>query len=235
MPRRDTIRHRRKGVGSKNISIDLDKQDARIRSIEPDSLTWNTQNEAIPRWGRSNRFDNKIFSIVQSRSMGIALNSNVSIPAFAGLYFTAAAHLAEFSSLAAVFDQYRLREIEVWLVPASANPATYLGAGTTDFVSVIDYDDANTPSSMDQLNQYTNVMLGNTINGHYRKFRPHTATAAYAGTFTGFQNTSAPWIDVGSGTVQHYGIKMGIGPTAVASAISVTYYVRIWAEFRNVY
>jgi hypothetical protein len=234
MPMR-RIRHGRKGAGTQNISIDLDKQDARIRSSEPDSLIWNTQNEAIPRWGRSNRFDNKIYSIVQSRSMGTALSSLTAIPAFAGLYFTASAHLAEYSSLAAVFDQYRIREIEVWLQPSSANPATYLGTGTTDFVSVIDYDDANTPSSMDQLNQYTNVMLTNTLNGHYRKFRPHTATAAYAGTFSGFQNTVSPWIDVGSGTVQHYGIKLGVGPTAVNSGIAITYYVRIWAEFRNVY
>jgi hypothetical protein len=215
------------------ISIDLDMQNARLRQTNSDTLTWNVVDEAIPRFGRSQRFDNSIYNVVQTTNIGTVLTSTVTLPAFSALYFTAAAHITQFASFASVFDQYRIMDIEVWLAPATG-ASTTLGSSTATFASVIDYDDSNTPALMSQLYQYENVIMGNTRNGHYRKFRPHVASAVYNGAFGGFENQLSPWIDVASSNVQHYGLKMGIEAT-IGYTVTVQCYCRIWCQFRNVF
>jgi len=215
------------------MSKDLDKQNSRLEISETDSLTWNINNEAIPRFGNTSRRDNRIFRIEQTRDMGLALNSTITLPAFAGLYFTANAHLSQFSQLAAVFDQYRVTTIEVWIEPTSTSVSN-LGVGTTNLYSAVDYDSAANPTTVDQILAYENVIVSNTANGHYRKFKPHIAVAAYQGAFSGYQNTSNVWIDSASGDVQHYGVKLGIGPTSSNSLIQINYVCRMKLEFRNV-
>jgi len=214
------------------ISIDLDKQNALLRQSQPDSLTWNVQNESIPRFGRSSRFDNSIYNIVQTTNVGTVLTSSAALPIFGSLYFTAAAHLTQFTALSSVFDQYRIMEIEVWLQPTAASGST-LGSSTASFTSVIDYDDANTPLSMAALYNYENVIVGNTANGHYRKFKPHIAMAAFSGTFGGYVNSADQWIDVASSGVQYYGMKFGID--TAPTSVFINAYIRVWAQFRNVF
>jgi hypothetical protein len=237
MPKRNKKVSRPRAKGNNlfkdRLSIDLDKQNARLKQTSPDSLTWNVVDESIPRFGRSSRFDNNIFNIVQTTNIGTVLTSSATLPVFGSLYFTANAHISQFSSFSAVFDQYRIMEIEVWLQPTTS-AATSLGSNTSTFCSVIDYDDSNTPLTMSSLYQYENTILGNTANGHYRKFRPHIATAAYTGSFSGYENQKSQWIDVASSTVQHYGVKMGIDVSNNVSVL-VQCFARLWVQFRNVF
>jgi hypothetical protein len=199
-----------------------------------DSLTWNQLSEAIPRFGRAGRFDNRIHNVIQTSAPVALFTSNSTLATFVGLQFNASNDIAQFSSWAAVFDQYRIMEIEVWVYSTlqfGGSPSTY-NPGQSLY-TVNDYDDANTPSTISQLCQYENVMVTPISNGHYRKWRPHCASAVYSGAFTSFANEVSPWIDVASASVQHYGLKAGVDVTN--SAIQFNRATRIWVQFRNVF
>jgi hypothetical protein len=214
---------------------DLNTQNSTLHIRGSDSLTWNALAEAIPRFGNISARDNKVHNVTQSTNLGTVLTSSASIDSFYALAITATSHITQFSSWAAVFDQYKINEVEVWFVPAPTTN-TITNCGLSSMYTVIDYDDALTPSATTQLLQYENLMVSPVINGHYRKWRPHIAVAAYSGAFTSFKNEASDWIDVASNSVQHYGIKAGISAAAnSATTVNLNLFLRIWVQFRNVF
>jgi hypothetical protein len=217
-------------ISSKNL-LDLDRQSANLQRQGSDSLTWNVNNGSIPRFGNVQKFDNRVHNIIQTQDLGNLLISSSSLPTFGSLAITAGTHVSQFSQFASVFDQYRIAEVELWLQPTL--PASTPSPGNVNLFSVVDYDDANVPSSIAQLLEYENAIVSSISNGHYRKFKPHLAVAAYAGTFTGFSNKAADWIDCASSTVQHYGSKFGMDTSSVT--VGVRAMIRIWIQFRNVF
>lgn len=219
-------------------SIDKDTQNARLQSSAQDSLTWSVISDPLPRYGNVSRHDNKVFNVIQSSDNNSGgtqtpnLTTSTSVPTFLGANFTFAGLIPQNASWAAVFDQYRIMAIEAWIRPLSGTSGTVDSNGA-NMLSVIDYDDANTPTQVSALLAYENVMIAPMTNGHYRKFRPHIAVSAYNGSFSGFQNSKSGWIDVASNTVQHYGIKLAVEPTSVAYKVYISY--RVWIQFRNVF
>jgi len=181
------------------------------------------------------KLDNVPHKFVQTSVSGVVLTSSNAAAVFGVKFFTTA-DITQFSSFAAVFDQYRFDEVEVWLSPSYNNAtvsAQQLGT-SAQIYSVVDYDDANTITQNGAL-QYSNVMASSINDGHYRRFKPHTAVAVYSGTFTGFKNVPAGWTDCASTTVQHYGMKflMDAVPTAVQTALSLM--TRVHISFRNTF
>lgn len=168
---------------------------------------------------------------MQMKNLTTVLTGNASVPTFLGQSFNASSHVNQWSSFNTIFDQYRIVEIEAWIIPGMTGTTT-TNNQTQSLYSVTDYDDAATPSSTDNLLQYTNVVVSPSTNGHYRRWRPHVAVATYSGAFTSFANEVSPWIDVASGSVAHYGLKLGLDAGAV---ISVQLYVRMHLQFRNVF
>jgi hypothetical protein len=141
------------------------------------------------------------------------------------------------SAYQALYDQYRIVGIEVTFTPqfnvaAAAGTTAWLG----EFLSVIDYDDANVPTSIQQLREYENVKRTNTMTKHVRKFVPRTADATYgAGLFTSYANQTGQWLDVASSQVQYFGVKWGFtggGNTLNTATYSVD--CRAMIEFKSV-
>jgi len=132
--------------------------------------------------------------------------------------------------LGQIFDQYRIDEIEEWIFPSLIGNTTQAFSGL--LATVVDYDDATVLSTYAQAEDYTNCVHGPASEGHYRRFQPHVAIAAYSGTFTSFSNVVAPWIDLASPSVQHYGLKAAVQPSGVAMGYSTV--TRIHVSFRNV-
>jgi hypothetical protein len=126
-----------------------------------------------------------------------------------------------------LFDQYKIEQLEAWVEPLQDTTAV----ACTTFASCIDLDDANTPTSFGQVADHQGALVGTSITGRYHRWKPHVAIAAYSGAFTSFSNEPAPWIDVASPAVQHYGLKMASGgPDGVARAMTLT--VRATISFR---
>lgn len=174
------------------------------------------------------KMDNKPFKVLQTYVVGSPLLSSVTVPTFAAFNFQVAS-LDQVSTLQALFDQYRILWVEVWLTPRVASPSTNANSGL--FATVVDYDDSTSLSTFAQALDYENVQVASGFDGQYRKFRPHAAVSAYSGTFGSFMNMESPWLDAVSTTVQHYGMKTAWTVTDIVYAFDMI--VRLTTEWKN--
>jgi len=201
----------------------------------PSTQLWNVNAEQTPKMVNLNVKDNKVHRFVQSSSLGIVLTSSNTVFVGYAKNWTAG-DIGQFSSFAAVFDQYKIQKVEMWLNPTG--PATMPGYALTNgtrFISVTDYDDSNAVGSSGSLLKYENASVGSLQMGHYRSFQPHIALAAYNGAFGGYHNIASDWIDCASTSVQHYGIKAGVDATTSNGDFKVEGFSRVTVLFRNVF
>jgi len=235
MPKGSRSRKNRKqgGRSHKTGNIDLNKQSANLHRSGSDTLTWSIESEAMPRFGSTLRFDNKIFNIMQMAAPVTVLTTSNVASTFGVFTFTATNSVAQFASWSNVFDQYRIMELEVW-ISADISNTTGISLGAQNLYTVTDYDDGNALTTITQALSYANVIAAPLTNGQYRKWRPHMATAAYSGVFTSFKNEVSNWIDVASPGVQHYGLKLAADVTTT-NAINIRMFTRVWIQFRNVF
>jgi hypothetical protein len=173
------------------------------------------------------RADNKIYSTVQSY-VPSTLVSSTSGPTYFAYYFQVS-NLDQISSFTSLFDQYRIKMVEVMTIPLVTNS---IAATSVPGIlnSVVDYDDANTLSGNQALD-YQNCMTSSGFDGHYRRFVPHAALAAYSGTFASYANVASPWIDAASTSVQHYGVKFVWSTTDAVYTQDVYFHLHL--EWRN--
>lgn len=161
-------------------------------------------------------------TVTLNQTVGLVISSTT-LPVYASSAF----NLSQFGSASqytSLFDQYRFEEIEVWIEPLNDSTAV----SSTAFVSAIDLDDATTPASFQEVADRQGSLSGTTLSGHYHRWKPHMAVALYSGVFTSFGNEVADWIDVGSPSVQHYGLKVAtFGPDGIARTLQMTYRARI--------
>jgi len=123
------------------------------------------------------------------------------------------------TTITAVFDQYKFEQLEVWLdpIPTVAGSSCFL-------TSAVDLDDSNVPTTPGQVLDHQGSLSGTGGSaGHYHKWKPHMAIAAYSGAFTSYSNSPATWIDVASPAVQHFGLKMAAVSTGNVVAFQLTY------------
>jgi len=121
-------------------------------------------------------------------------------------------------------------QARVLLSPLAAN----FGQSTTattypTLYTVIDYDDASTPTSVSQLQQFDTLEVTPNAQVVERTIRPRAALAAYSGSvFTAF--STAPhgvWIDSNNVTVPHYGFKWATDGVTTVSGSYQLYSVNI--------
>jgi len=171
----------------------------------------------------------QVFSFAESGLITSFFTSSNVGSSYSSKYF-ALNQVNHVSQLGTVFDQYRIDMVEFWIFPRVSDNTTITQPGV--FVSVIDFDDANTPTSLGDLTDYTNALVTSGLDGHYRCFKPHAAVDLFNGAFSGYGNVASPWIDVASADVQHYAIKVGCSTTGTAQVYDARQ--RLHLSFRNV-
>lgn len=156
-----------------------------------------------------------------------------SVPAGTGIgYVFALSQITNYTDFTLTFDQYRFAAIEIRFMPywnhqlPSANTQGRL-------FTCIDYDDANTPASANAIRDYPSCVVTQPWESVTRTFVPHTAEAAYSGTFTSFSNKENSWIDSASPGVQHFGLKAWCDGSTVAPGTTYSVEIRYFIEFRN--
>jgi hypothetical protein len=179
---------------------------AKQPSTTLDGTTY-TLEMAIPRSQLSKPLRNH-FAVTQMFDVAGFFPTSTSVPTFSSITVS----LSQFdsaSSLVQVFDQYRIMEIEIWITPqTSADVSTRQG----QYFSVLDFDDATLLSTTAQALDYPTCVATPQSTGHYRRFAPHVAIAAYGGSvFTSFANQISPWLDTSSSSIPHYGVKIAAG------------------------
>jgi len=148
------------------------------------------------------------------------ISSSLTVPVGASVAITLSSfpNITEYTNC---FDQYRFDQIEVWLEPIGTQEGT-----STQLVTCVDLDDANVPSSPASIEDKQGALSAQGIQGRYHRFRPHVAVAEFAGTFTGYGNVPATFIDSASPAVQHYGFKAA---TAAGGSLAYTYQLTVRA------
>jgi len=176
--------------------------------------------------GRTVRSDNRPYKFVQTIDYGTLVTTSAGGQVFFAKGFSAN-DLPQISSFQALFDQYRISAVEVYLTTSSStgisNPVSWFAA--------VDYDDATTPSNTNALLQYTNVVEAPLSNAVYFHFTPHAVGNLATGS--GAMNLPAPWINSATPSVVHYGVKGASYATATTYQISCR--VRMHVDFRNVF
>jgi hypothetical protein len=148
------------------------------------------------------------------------------------------ADLDNSTSFGYLWDQYRIDAIVCTIRPQNFAVGLFTNSTTSlsDFYSVIDYDDATALGSTTAAREYDNCMTLTPGESGMRVFTPRMALAAYAGAFTSYANSEPMWIDMVSGNVQHYGLKIVIPQGTAAQTqlqvweLTFEYYV----SFRSV-
>ena len=148
------------------------------------------------------------------------------------------------TSLSAIFDQYRIREVRFTIIPRSNNNnlQTQLSFGWLEpsIHTVIDYDDDTVPTSLDALVEYDTYKATRGTATHVRVLKPRPAVPVYSGpASTAYaMPTWAPWINCADPDVPHYGIKGVFLPftTNVTETGSLVYDLKIdyILEFRAI-
>jgi hypothetical protein len=144
------------------------------------------------------------------------ITSSTTVPAYASAYISLG-QFPNYTEYTAVFDQYRIDQVEVWLEPVGSQEN-----GTGVLTTAVDLDDANLPTSATGIYDKQDALVANGSQGRYHRWLPHMATAVFSGSFTSYGNEPAGWIDSASPNVQHYGFKAATGQYSVAYAYTLT-------------
>lgn len=127
--------------------------------------------------------------------------------------------LPDASDFTNLYDQYRIMGVRVTLLPRGNSSDLITQGNIGRSFSVLDYDDNNVPSSINQLCQYPNMKMVSTHKAHSRYLVPKFQRDVATGLGTIAKNPSTGWIDCTRTDVLHYGVKWAVqGPPAAAGA-----------------
>lgn len=175
-------------------------------------------NRKIPR---SIRQPIQFFKRSQFIQSAISVPSAI-IPGFTFGYYTFnLAGVPQVTDFVTLYDQYKISGIKFTLIPKynSAEMAPGASGGInnqTQVFTVLDYDDATAPTSIDTLMQYQNLKMTRGGTTHSRFLRPKQLRNVYRGPLAGDGHEVVParWNDMTYQDVVHYGLKYAIQQSA---------------------
>lgn len=136
-----------------------------------------------------------------------------------------------------LYDQYMIKKIVVKLIPKiSQNPLNVGGitSGNADLAqvhSVIDYDDASTPASVQPLVEYQSYKMTRGSQIHTRVIVPKIELNADS-------SVAAPkayqWLDCDASALNHRGIKVWFSGPSSSSTLYYDMLVKVYFSCRNV-
>jgi len=191
------------------------------------TVVWNLQSQGMPNVSRLLKSDNVPHHVWQTAELGNLLTSSAGAEVDGVQGFTLN-QIQGIASWLAVFDQYMIKEIEVWFTLSSA-----IANNSDNFrlATVVDYDDVNS-ATYNALLQYANVTDTGRLEGVYRRFRPHMAMSVQTtGTTTTSRNVPSSWVDSAQPAAYHFGTKFSL--TATSNTVVLAARVRYHIMFRN--
>lgn len=164
------------------------------------------------------------------RGESIGFHTTSTVANTYGSFYFIMTNLSGYAEYLGLFDQYMFEEIEVWIEPQQSQSTAMSNQGI--LATAVDLDDAGTPTGFAAVEDKQNSLVTGGLDGHYHKWKPHMALGAYsAGVFSAFANVPAGWIDSGSNSVQHYGIK--IAATSTSAVITYNLHFRVRLAFKQ--
>jgi hypothetical protein len=210
-------------------------REQRVVRNMPTTTVWQMASQHQPAQAFNARRDNVIYRIHQETNLGPVSTSSAGGEVIFTRAFTLT-DLSQSSSLVAIFDQYKIEQIETWIVPTTSTSSNAAGIDGYTISSVIDYDDDSTSGATSlTMQQYQNCVMSSRFEGVYRRWAPHVQGSLLnsGNSLVGASNVSAQWIDCAQPTIKHYGMKLVQTATATTSVIGLR--VRLTVAFRNVF
>jgi hypothetical protein len=198
------------------LSSIADMQKSQIHGIEA----------AVPDVPRIRLRKNRVYTFERS-VLAATLTAPTSIDTIGAYAFTLGT-LPNYTDFTNLFDQYRIAQVVVTFQPSSPiNTASPL-------YTVIDYDDANALSGINDFLQYDTLEISQSGTWHERVINPVCSIPAYAGaTPTGSMLAKAEqWSDVAYYTNSYYGLKF-IWPAFTGAQGAYSVLVHYILQFRN--
>jgi hypothetical protein len=124
----------------------------------------------------------------------------------------------------ALFDQYKIVEIECWITGSSVE----LNSGSV--YSAVDLDDATVPTAVGSVAAKQGALAANSTVSHYHRWKPCVAVAAYNGAFAGYAAQPDQWLNCSYPSIQHYGLKMASEAMTSAELYNLSF--RAHVQFR---
>jgi hypothetical protein len=180
----------------------------------------NNRSKVVRRANLNPRSDSQLTVLRPSDSEGqvvhakstIYVASVTSTSAAEGLYgySTSFDQIPDYTSCQNLYDRYKINRV-VWRIKANtAQPVPAASPSISYLFACVDFDDGSAPSSVSIVGNYENCVLASVSEDLLIEYRPKIAIAAYSGAFTSYASNSNQWIDMGSPSVQHYGLKIGV-------------------------
>jgi len=203
---------------SQNLAAIADSEKTQERGLKPAIA------DVVPLRLKSER----VYTFERKSSVG-SVTPSATLDVFGATNFTLSS-LPDSSEFTTLFDQYRIVQVALTFFPLTTGPYA------SPLITVIDYDDSTTPTSIVQLLEYPTSEMTQAGSLVTRTFNPRAATAVYSGAFTSFAQTMpGQWMDVASPSVQYYGLKWGMPATTGGTTTPVyTIYARYILQCRNV-
>jgi hypothetical protein len=161
------------------------------------------------------------------------LTSSNSAETDVGTNFTIGAmNSGELSGFVAVFDQFRIRTIEVLLQPRILTPNQNSTSNIGILTSAVDYD-SSAAITLANLLTFTNTLTSSGLDSHYHAWSPTVQAAVGASggsTDSDIMTVTSPWLDLATTNTPHYGLKVSISQTDSAYVYDLM--VRLHLSFR---
>lgn len=158
-------------------------------------------------------------------------------PTYGSLYFQLA-DVPGYSEFITMYDFFKIVAVKVMFVPymnvtyydATAGVSINNSNYSNRFFSVIDYNDSTTPTSLDDLRQYSNCKMTPRTRTHKRFFYPKPVMVvdkdSSSGSTVGYAEViKNPWISTESLDTRYYGIKYGFEQTNPSNSTNEAYRV----------
>jgi len=187
--------------------------------------SWSVVAQPRPSSGLS-RIENRPYNVYQTVDFGVVTTTSAGAEVD-GASALNLSQLSQVSTLQALFDQYRLHEVECWLTPTYQNFAG--GNSAARYAVAVDYDNSNTVA-FSALLQYANVQDISANCGAYVRFKPHTTLTST--TASSVANIQDLWVDSAVGGQNWFGLKWACPATNVTYTLNLT--IRYHFQFRNV-
>lgn len=202
------------------------------KSRSPSSAKWS-MCEHVGQVKMLRTPENQTFTICQTVPEQTITQAAVAVNR--GAIYTTLSLLSQVSEFTSLFDQYWIQQVQFVFRPQYLAVTLSAGIVVPCLYAVVDFDDANPPSSVAELTEYgsCNTSMFEVVTVTYQ---PHLAVAAYSGSFGSYKNEPSNWIDCNSPAVQHFGVKWAIDPGISGQTVLQQWTVigRVKVAFRNV-
>jgi len=115
------------------------------------------------------------------------------------------------SQFTSIFDQYRLTRVDVRVIPMTQHALPAGSSAISMCWVATDFDDSAAPSSVAQVQNYSNALAISPGSGTMFSFKPMIETAVQqSGGAIVAGGVAEPWLNCSQPNIPHFGVKVAI-------------------------